>query len=53
VRRRSRAQFFDKLNDWARSEGAPGLGYIVFDKENGAHRQGPIAKFLPADRSRR
>ncbi|WP_298957444.1 aspartate--tRNA ligase [uncultured Methylobacterium sp.] len=25
--------FFDKLNDWARSEGAPGLGYIVFDYE--------------------
>src|SRR5690348_9584379 len=22
--------FFDKLNDWARGEGAPGLGYIVF-----------------------
>jgi aspartyl-tRNA synthetase len=24
--------FFDKLNDWARGEGAPGLGYITFDK---------------------
>jgi aspartyl-tRNA synthetase len=25
--------FFDKLNDWARSEmGAPGLGYIVFEE---------------------
>ncbi|HNQ92977.1 MAG TPA: aspartate--tRNA ligase [Alphaproteobacteria bacterium] len=23
--------FFDKLNDWARGEGAPGLGYITFD----------------------
>jgi aspartyl-tRNA synthetase len=22
--------FFDKLNDWARGEGAPGLGYILF-----------------------
>ena len=22
--------FFDKLNDWARSEGAGGLGYIIF-----------------------
>ena len=22
--------FFDKLNDWARGEGAPGLGYIVY-----------------------
>ncbi len=24
--------FFDRLNDWARGEGAPGLGYITFDK---------------------
>ena len=23
--------FFDKLNDWARTEGAAGLGYIVFE----------------------
>ena len=37
--------FFDKLNDWARSEGAPGLGYIVFDDGKG---KGPIAKFFPA-----
>jgi aspartyl-tRNA synthetase len=35
--------FFDKLNDWARGEGAPGLGYIVF--ADGAAK-GPIAKFL-------
>ncbi|HZA92014.1 MAG TPA: aspartate--tRNA ligase, partial [Gemmatimonadales bacterium] len=27
--------FFDKLNDWARTEGAPGLGYIVFEEEGG------------------
>ena len=36
--------FFDKLNDWAREEGAPGLGYILFDAEGA---KGPIAKFLP------
>jgi aspartyl-tRNA synthetase len=24
--------FFDKLNDWARGEGAPGLGYIIFEE---------------------
>ena len=43
--------FFDKLNDWARSEmGAPGLGYIVFEDEGGALTgKGPIAKFIPAD----
>ncbi|HKF70944.1 MAG TPA: aspartate--tRNA ligase, partial [Stellaceae bacterium] len=39
--------FFDKLNDWARGEGAPGLGYIVF--ADGAAK-GPIAKFLDAAR---
>jgi len=35
--------FFDKLNDWARGEGAPGLGYIVFSEGSA---KGPIAKFL-------
>ncbi len=39
--------FFDKLNDWAREQGAPGLGYVVF-AEGGA--KGPIAKFLDAPR---
>jgi aspartyl-tRNA synthetase len=39
--------FFDKLNDWARSEmGAPGLGYVVLEADGG---KGPIAKFIPAD----
>ena len=42
--------FFDKLNDWARGEGAPGLGYIVFAE--GAAK-GPIAKFLDAPRLER
>ncbi|TLG77697.1 aspartate--tRNA ligase [Methylocystis sp. B8] len=42
--------FFDKLNDWARSEGAPGLGYVIFEEEDGALAgKGPIAKFIPAD----
>ncbi len=40
--------FFDKLNDWARAEGAPGLGYVVFDPADGAGK-GPIAKFIPDD----
>ncbi len=39
--------FFDKLNDWAREEGAPGLGYIIFDEAG--EGKGPIAKFVPAD----
>ncbi|MFE1598745.1 aspartate--tRNA ligase [Methylobacterium sp. ID0610] len=42
--------FFDKLNDWARGEGAPGLGYIVFEEEGGQlSGRGPIAKFVPAE----
>ncbi len=36
--------FFDKLNDWARAEGAGGLGYIVFEPSGEA--RGPIAKIL-------
>ena len=41
--------FFDKLNDWARGEGAPGLGYVIFEGEGEALTgKGPIAKFLPA-----
>jgi aspartyl-tRNA synthetase len=43
--------FFDKLNDWARGEGTPGLGYITF-AEDGAlgGAKGPIAKFLDETR---
>ena len=40
--------FFDKLNNWARAEGAGGLGYIVFE---GGGAKGPIAKFLDAERT--
>ena len=40
--------FFDKLNDWAREEGAGGLGYIIFDDGAG---KGPIAKFLDGART--
>ncbi len=39
--------FFDKLNEWARAEGAGGLGYIAFDADG---PKGPIAKNLEADR---
>src|SRR5579871_54154 len=41
--------FFDKLNDWARSDmGAPGLGYVVFENDGGKLAgKGPIAKFIP------
>ena len=39
--------FFDKLNDWARGVGAPGLGYVTFAEGTA---KGPIAKFLDEDR---
>ena len=39
--------FFDKMNDWARKEGAGGLGYIIF--KDGEAR-GPIAKNLDEER---
>ncbi|HLJ63896.1 MAG TPA: aspartate--tRNA ligase [Stellaceae bacterium] len=42
--------FFDKLNDWARELGAPGLGYVVFAPGG---PKGPIAKFLDAPRLER
>ncbi len=35
--------FFDKLNDWAKDIGAPGLGYITFEAGLG---KGPIARFV-------
>jgi aspartyl-tRNA synthetase len=35
--------FFDKLNQWAREQGAPGLGYVVLGEGTA---RGPIAKFL-------
>ena len=45
--------FFDKLNDWARGEGAPGLGYIIFEGDgDNVTGKGPIAKFLSAEAQR-
>jgi aspartyl-tRNA synthetase len=35
--------FFDKMNDWARAEGAPGMGWISFADGGG---KGPIANRL-------
>lgn len=36
-------RFFDGMNSWAQTEGAPGLGYIIFTEEGG---KGPIANQL-------
>ncbi len=40
--------FFDRLNEWAKAEGAGGLGYIVFEA---GEAKGPIAKNLEPERS--
>ncbi len=40
--------FFDKLNAWAREEGAGGLGYITYDAEGA---KGPIARNLEPARA--
>jgi aspartyl-tRNA synthetase len=40
--------FFDKMNEWAREQGAGGLGYITFEADGA---KGPIARNLEADRA--
>ncbi len=40
--------FFDKLNDWAKAEGAGGLGYVIYDTDGA---KGPIARNIEADRA--
>jgi aspartyl-tRNA synthetase len=39
--------WFDNMNNWARKEGAPGLGYIIFEDGGG---RGPIANNLDPER---
>jgi len=39
--------FFDEYNNWAKEEGAKGLGYMLFEKDKGRIKgKGPIAKFF-------
>jgi aspartyl-tRNA synthetase len=40
--------FFDKLNEWAKEEGAGGLGYIIFEADG---PKGPIARNLEPERA--
>ncbi len=43
--------FFDKLNEWAREQGAGGLGYIIFEGPGGGEgARGPIARNLEPER---
>ncbi len=47
--------FFDKLNEWARAEGAGGLGYITFEAPSASGEtvtaKGPIARNLEPERA--
>ena len=38
----------DRMNSWAQSEGAPGLGYIIFAEDEA---RGPVAKALGQEKS--
>jgi aspartyl-tRNA synthetase len=42
--------FFDKLNEWARAEGAGGLGYIIYEADG---PKGPVANNLGPERAER
>ncbi|MEZ5850975.1 MAG: aspartate--tRNA ligase [Hyphomicrobiaceae bacterium] len=43
--------FCDRMNAWAQKEGQPGLGYIMWRKEEGPAGAGPIAKNIGAERA--
>ncbi len=38
----------DRMNSWAQSEGAPGMGYIIYDD---GEARGPVAKALGANKA--
>src|SRR3984957_8471428 len=41
--------FCDRMNDWAKGEGEPGLGYIFWREEDGA--AGPVARNIGPERA--
>ncbi len=38
--------FFDNIDKWAKEEGASGLAYFTFEKDNKVSAKGPIGKFF-------
>jgi len=38
--------FFDNIDKWAKEQGASGLAYFTFEKENEISAKGPIGKFF-------
>jgi len=38
--------FFDNIDKWAKEQGASGLAYFTFDKEDKIYAKGPVGKFF-------
>ncbi len=41
--------FFDNIDKWAKEQGASGLAYFTFEKENKISAKGPVGKFFSQD----
>jgi aspartyl-tRNA synthetase len=41
--------FFDSIDKWAKSEGASGLAYFTFEKNNNISARGPVGKLFSED----
>ncbi len=41
--------FFDNIDKWAKEQGASGLAYFTFEKENKVSAKGPVGKFFSED----
>ena len=41
--------FFDNIDKWAKEEGAAGLAYFTFEKDQNISAKGPIGKFFSQD----
>ena len=41
--------FFDNIDKWAKDQGASGLAYFTFEKENKISAKGPVGKFFSED----
>ena len=41
--------FFDNIDKWAKEQGASGLAYFTFEKDNKISAKGPVGKFFSED----
>ncbi len=41
--------FFDNIDKWAKDQGASGLAYFTFEKDNKISAKGPVGKFFSED----